>query len=58
MNGNKGFLHAEGPRLCSWLAVGQVFFKGVIDLEKKNATVGQLKLFAKFIVFLVNSFDN
>lgn len=36
MNGNKGFLHAEGPRLCSWLAVGQVFFKGVIDLEKKK----------------------
>lgn len=35
MSGNKGFLHAEGPRLCSWLVVGQVFFKGVIDLEKK-----------------------
>lgn len=54
MNGNKGFVHAEGPRVCSWLVVGQgffFFFKGVIDLEKKYATVGQLKLFAKLSVF-------
>lgn len=27
MNGNKSFLHAKGPKLCSWLVVGQLCFK-------------------------------
>lgn len=27
MNQNKSFLHAEVPKLCSWLVVGQLCFK-------------------------------
>lgn len=46
--------------MCSWSVVGQVCFKGITDLQKKTkkSTVCQLKLLAKSITVLVNSFDD
>lgn len=59
VNGNKGFVHAGGPRLCSWLVVGQgVIFQGSNWFGKKKCNCRSAETICQVLCVLVNSFDN